>query len=590
MTNYKKFVLIGQGILVIITVLLLTMPGQSVDRLYVNATIYTMDDSGTVADAIAVSGGSIVGVGTMDELQERFSPKEVVDLEGKTVLPGFIDAHAHLLSLGFARMTLDLVGSPSESHIASLVQEHVASSAPGGWIRGRGWDQNLWTSKRFPTHRVLDPVSQDHPVFLERIDGHAGWANARAMEEAGITDKTKDPQGGKIVRDAQGNPTGVFIDAAMDLVTRVIPPPTEEEMERALRIAIGECLQYGITTVHDMGTSRAEIELYKRTIDRGEFPFRVYAAINGPGETWQHFLENGPIVNYGNGRLAVRAIKMYIDGALGSRGAALMEPYSDDPANRGLTLTSGEDLRVVVEQALSKGFQVCTHAIGDRGNTIVLDVYEAAIKERNTSDARLRVEHAQVLFPGDFSRFRALGVIPGMQPTHCTSDMFWAEARLGPARVRGAYAWQSILSTGSIIAGGSDFPVEDPNPLWGIYAAVTRQDHRGIPANAGDVEKHVQRSNDRIDDPTVFDGGWYQSEKMTREQAVRAFTAWAAFSGFQDQSIGSLEEGKMADFIVLSRDVFKVEPMDLLTTVVEQTFLGGEQVYHIDNSLKKTVP
>ena len=570
------------------TLLFLEMPDQTADTLYFNANVYAMDADGTRAEAIAVKGERILGVGTTEELQKRFTVKESVDLEGKTILPGFIDAHAHLLSLGFSRMTLDLVGTSSEVQVAALIQEQVNRSSPEQWIRGRGWDQNLWPSKRFPTYEVLDRVSGDHPVYLERIDGHAAWVNVRAMELAGITDKTEDPPGGKIIRDARGNPTGVFIDAAMGLVTRSMPPASEKELEQALSIAVKECLQYGITCVHDMGAGLAEIQLYQRMIDRGEFPFRVVVAIDGPGETWEHFLANGPIHDYGEGRLSVRAIKMYIDGALGSRGAALVEPYSDDPTNRGLTLTTEDDLKKVVDQALSRGFQVCTHAIGDRGNTIVLDAYESALKANKEGDHRLRLEHVQVLFPGDIPRFRQLGVIPSMQPTHCTSDMFWAEARLGPSRVRWAYAWQSILSTGVMIAGGSDFPVENPNPLLGLYAAITRQDQRGVPANAGEVKKYFQLSKEGIQDPAAFEGGWYHKEKMTREQAVRAFTSWAAFAGFQEKSVGSLEEGKLADFIVLSDDVLTINPQEILTAVVERTVLAGKEVYRRAGGLGTT--
>ena len=570
------------------TLLFLEMPDQTADTLYFNANVYAMDADGTRAEAIAVKGERILGVGTTEELQKRFTVKESVDLGGKTILPGFIDAHAHLLSLGFSRMTLDLVGTSSEVQVAAMVQEQVNRSSPEQWIRGRGWDQNLWPSKRFPTYEVLDRVSGDHPVYLERIDGHAAWVNVRAMELAGITDKTEDPPGGKIIRDALGNPTGVFIDAAMGLVTRSMPPASEKELEQALSIAVKECLQYGITSVHDMGAGLAEIQLYQRMIDRGEFPFRVVVAIDGPGETWEHFLANGPIHDYGEGRLSVRAIKMYIDGALGSRGAALVEPYSDDPTNRGLTLTTEDDLKKVVDQALSRGFQVCTHAIGDRGNTIVLDAYESALKANKEGDHRLRLEHVQVLFPGDIPRFRRLGVIPSMQPTHCTSDMFWAEARLGPSRVRWAYAWQSILSTGVMIAGGSDFPVENPNPLLGLYAAITRQDQRGVPANAGEVKKYFQLSKEGIQDPAAFEGGWYHKEKMTREQAVRAFTSWAAFAGFQEKSVGSLEEGKLADFIVLSDDVLTINSQEILTAVVERTVLAGKEVYRRAGGLGTT--
>jgi predicted amidohydrolase YtcJ len=578
MHSQLKFFLVFLLFTALFTVLFFSMLDQSVDALYLNGNVYTVDAKNSRVEAFAIKEGKIVATGSTTAMRGRFTAGNIVDLEGKTVVPGFIDSHAHFLSLGFARLTLDLSGVASTAEIAERVRRQALRSQPGQWIRGRGWDQNLWPTKSFPTHRILDGVAPEHPVYLERVDGHAIWVNARAMEIAGVTRETKDPEGGRIVRDERGHPTGIFIDEAIQFVARHLPPPTESEVDEALRIASQECLSYGITTVHDMGVGLSELSHYIRAIDAGRFPLRVYAAIDGPGETWEHYLQRGPLIQYGD-RLTVRAIKVYLDGALGSRGAALIEPYSDDPTNRGLTLISEEELQRIVEQALDHKFQVCTHAIGDRANNIVLNVYERATRKKNVRDHRLRVEHAQVLFPGDIPRFRQIGVLPSMQPTHCTSDMYWAEARLGPTRVRGAYAWASLLFTGTIIPSGSDFPVENPNPLWGIYAAITRQDHRGLPRTAEDVRKYFQVSKEGIVDPTAFEGGWYVGERMTREQALRSFTIWGAYAAFQEHLVGSLEAGKWADFVILSHDIMNVAPPELLTTRVERTYIAGVEVY-----------
>jgi predicted amidohydrolase YtcJ len=571
---------------ILATFLYFQLVPQPVDVLYVGARVYTVDKANTVVDGIATRGDRIVAVGSAADMVKELKPKRVVDLAGKTVVPGLIDAHVHLLSLGVARLTLDLVGTKSEDRVADLVRERVGASEPGQWIRGRGWDQNEWRSRQFPSHEILDRVAPNNPVYLMRVDGHAAWVNKKALEIAGITSKTPDPDGGRFLRDARGNPTGVLIDNAMEVVGKFLPPPSDKEMEEAIGRAVQECLSYGLTCVHEMGVEEEGIETYKRLIDAGNFPFRVYAALSAPGETWEKYVEpdssgsrQGPLIGYGGSRLWVRAIKLYIDGALGSRGAALIEPYSDEPDNRGLTVMSEGDLRKAVDEALANGFQVCTRAIGDRGNNIVLNIYEAALQAHAAKDPRLRIEHAQVLAPNDIPRFHELGVIPSMQPTHCTSDMYWAEARLGPTRVRGAYAWRSLLNTGVIIPGGSDFPVESPNPLFGIYAAITRQDHQGKPRNADDVRAFFQLSAEGITDTSAFDGGWYASQKMTREEALRAFTAWAAYAGFQEDLLGSLERGKLADFVVLSKDIMTVPPLEILNTTVERTILGGSEVY-----------
>jgi hypothetical protein len=553
---------------------------ETADTLYVNGIVYTMDGGSSVAGAIAVRGDRIVGVGDQKELADRFESRAIIDLGGKAVFPGFIDAHAHFLSLGIARITVDLVGTRSEQDVARHVRQRAEQVGEGVWIRGRGWDQNDWPVKRFPNHSVLDRVAPKNPVYLTRVDGHAAWVNQVALDIAGVTKETPDPYGGKIIRDASGNPTGVLIDSAKALVSDMLPPLSEQEGDEAMEKAINECLRYGLTTVHDMGVDTADIQLYKKFIDAGKFPMRIYAAIGGAvGEPWNYFLESGPLTGYGNHRLSIRALKLYVDGALGSRGAALIDPYTDDPGNRGLTLTSEEDLQKAVDEALKGGFQVCTHAIGDRGNNIILNVYERALGRNPQDDHRLRVEHAQVVAPDDIPRFKQMGVVPSMQPTHCTSDMYWAEARLGSKRVRGAYAWRSLLETGVLIPGGSDFPVEDPNPLLGIYAGITRQDLNGLPRDADDVRKYFELAPEGLTDRAAFDGGWYVGERMTREEAIRSFTSWAAWAGFEEKLKGSLEEGKLADFVVLSADIMKIPANEIPRAGVEITVVGGKQVY-----------
>jgi predicted amidohydrolase YtcJ len=554
---------------------------QQADTLYVNGMIYTMDGGNSVADAIAVRGDRFVGVGSRTELEDRIKAKHVVDLEGRAVFPGLIDAHGHVISLGIARMTVDLVGATSEAEAIGRVRARVNQSAPGTWIRGRGWDQNDWPSKRFPHHALLDRVAPGNPVYLIRVDGHAAWVNKAALDAAGITRETADPPGGKIIRDAAGNPTGVLIDEAKSLVTSILPPPSIQEKEEALERAIRECLRYGITSVHDMGVDMEELNLYRRFADEGRLGIRVYACIGGIGETWEQFRQIGPVIGYGDHRLTIRALKLYIDGALGSRGAALIEPYSDDPDNRGLTVIAEEDLRKAIRQALQAGFQVCTHAIGDRGNNIVLNAYEEGLREFPRDDHRFRIEHAQILSLDDIPRFKKLGVLPSMQETHCTSDMYWAEARLGSKRMKGAYAWRSLRETGVVIPGGSDFPVEHPNPLYGIYAGVTRQDHTGIPRNADDVRRGFQLSSTGIADPSVFENGWYASQKLTREEALRSFTSWAAWAAFEEKDKGSIEEGKLADFIVLSADIMTVPAQEILRTEVVKTIVGGKEAFSL---------
>ncbi|MFI5174544.1 MAG: amidohydrolase [Terriglobia bacterium] len=537
------------------------------DTVLLNGNIYTMNPRIPHAQAIAIRGDRIVFVGTTEGAARFKGPKsKVLDLDGKTVVPGFIDAHGHFIGLGESLQRLSFVDTRGYDEIIRMVKQKVMESPRGEWVLGRGWDQTRWPVKDFPNHRDLSAVSPETPVWLTRVDGHAGLANAQAMEIAGITRQTPDPPGGKIVRDEKtGEPTGVFIDNAMSLVGRQIPPLTRDQIKRAALLAVQKCLADGLTEVHDAGVGRETIEVYKDLIDEGRFDFRIYAMIMAAGSptnspaasTLDSYLKAGPLIGYGENRLTVRSIKMIADGALGSRGAALLEPYSDDPKNSGWMVTPQETLYAWAKKATDGGFQVNTHAIGDRANRAWLDVV-TRLEEANpkVKELRLRDEHAQILALNDLPRLASLQVIPSMQPTHCTSDMRWAEQRLGPERIKGAYAWRSLLKTGVHIAAGSDFPVEDPNPLWGFYAAVTRQDQGGWPP-----------------------GGWFPQERMSREEALRSFTLDAAFAAFEENIKGSLEDGKLADLVVLSHDIMKIEPQLILRTEVEKTFLGGKLVY-----------
>jgi hypothetical protein len=534
---------------------------KSADLLLVNGRVYTLDDHGQLAEAMAISNGRIVAVGSSASIQESFTPAQVIDLHGLPVYPGFIDAHGHMEGLGSSLMNVDLRGASSLDEIRRRIAEEKARKKPGQWIRGRGWDQNLWPSKAFPTHEDIDAAAGDIPVYLVRVDGHAVLVNQAVLNLAGITKMTPEPPGGKILRHRNGEPTGVFVDNAIEMLAQVLPPPSVEDREEALEKAAAQCVSDGLTEVHDMGVDFDGLALYKQLFSGGKIPLRIYAVIEGPGKAWEEYQKSGPEINTFDGLLTVRAIKLYADGALGSRGAALIEPYSDDPGNRGLTLTSSSDLKQIATSAAQKGFQVCVHAIGDRANSIVLEVYRDVFNSLHIKglDYRFRVEHAQILEQSDIPRFHELGVIPSMQPTHCTSDMGWAEERLGPKRVAGAYAWQSLLKTGVVIPAGSDFPVENPNPLWGFYAAVTRQDQRGLP-----------------------EGGWHPEERMTREQALRSFTLWGAYAAFQESQKGSIEPGKWADLVVLSDDIMTIEPRNILDASVEMTMVNGRMVYRSD--------
>lgn len=561
MKNKSNTILSLVAILVIVASVLLVMnTRQEASLIMINGRFYTLTESQPSVEAVAIRGDRIVAIGGTDEILKRFKADRKIDLQGRPAYPGFIDAHAHLEGLGSAILNLDLTGTRSIEEIQGRVRERIALSSPGALILGRGWDQNLWSDKTFPTSAPLDSIAPRNPVVLMRIDGHAVWVNGKMMDLIEISQSTS-VQGGRIVRDKAGKATGVFVDNAVEFVTRAIPAPTREERKQRIQHALRECTRVGLTSIHDMGVDLEGIELFKELITSGNFPLRVYAAIDGLGTTWETYLSRGPEIGFEE-KLTVRAIKLYADGAMGSRGAALIEPYSDDPGNRGLTVTSEGEMATVTDQALKGGFQVCIHAIGDRGNHIALNVYENRIKlfgERSL-DHRFRVEHAQILDPLDIPRFAQLNVIPSMQPTHCTSDMYWIEHRLGEKRLAGAYAWRSLLDHGSIIAAGSDFPVESNNPILGFYAAVTRQDLSGWP-----------------------DDGWMAGQKMTREEALKSFTMWAAYAGFEEHLKGSLEPGKLADITVLTNDIMTIPVAEIPDASVYLTLLGGEISFAADS-------
>ena len=527
------------------------------DLIVTNARIYTVDDSRPVVSAMAVRNGRVAFTGSVREAMAlKGTNTRVVDLKGRTIIPGMVDAHAHLLGLGQSLRMVNLVGAKSYDEVIARVVAQSKGVAAGKWIIGRGWDQNQWGDTRFPTHDALTRALPNNPVYLERIDGHAQLANAAAMKAAGITAATKDPSGGRLERTASGEPSGVFVDNATELVSRVIPPTTREEDRLAIKGAIAESQRWGLVGLHDAGESRGTIDLVEDMARAGEIPFRLYMMIGDDSAAVAHYLARGPQSALYDNHLWIRAIKLYADGALGSRGAALLEPYSDDAKNNGLLLTPPAHLKDVATRALRAGFQVNTHAIGDRGNRIVLDAYEGALKAVPTADHRFRIEHAQIINHDDIPRFAELGVIPSMQAVHQTSDMYWAGARLGPTRLLGAYPWRSLLNTGIVVPNGSDAPVESINPLFSFHSAVSRQDADNWPA-----------------------GGWFPEQKMTREEALKSMTIWPAFAAFQEATMGSLTPGKLADFVVLDRDIMTVADRDILGTAILATYIGGKAVY-----------
>ena len=530
------------------------------DLVLKNAVVHTVDAKRPRAEAVAVRASRIVAVGANAEVLALVGPKtRVLDLAGRTVVPGFDDSHAHFAGIGFARLDVDLVGTRSYAEVVERVAKAVRTRRPGEWIRGRGWHEEKWsaptsgTVRGFPTHAALSAISPENPVVLERADGHAVLANARAMASRGITRRTAVPEGGEIIHDAKGEPTGVFVDNAEGLVTPA--ERTEPEVRRALGLAMDECLAKGVTSLTDAGAPVGMIALYKEAAATGKLRTRLYVMASGL-ETMRAI--GRPEVGLGGGMLTVRTVKLYADGALGSRGAALLEPYADDADNLGLIRTPSEDMLEAARFALAHGFQVGTHAIGDRANRIVLDVYERALAEHpEAKDPRFRVEHAQILAASDIPRFGRLGVLAAMQGIHCPSDRPWAPRRLGDARVaEGGYVWRKLLDAGARILNGTDAPVEDVSPIQNFHATVTRQDADGRPP-----------------------GGFDPDQRLTRVEALRTMTLDAAYGSFAEKEKGSIEVGKLADLVVLSQDILAVSDDALMKTEVVATIVGGKLLY-----------
>ena len=527
--------------------------------------IHTQDPAHPQVTAIVWNaGGRIVATGDARELRRRYPEAEHVDAGDATVIPGLIDAHAHVMELGYALLRADLSGAASVEEVVQRLQAFAATAPADAWLVGWGWDQNLWESKAFPSAADLDAAFPDRPVWLSRIDGHAAWANTAAMRAAEAVagarrlDGDWQPDGGRIER-REGRATGVFVDAAMRLVERAMPPPAAAWRARALEQALATAVANGLTGVHDMGVSRADLALMRRFADEGRLPLRISAYADGDREALADLCARGQYRHPG-GRLQMKGVKLFMDGALGSRGAALLADYSDEPGNRGLLVTDPAAYGAAVIRARDCGVQVATHAIGDRGNRIVLDTYQQALAGRGAAaDHRWRVEHAQVVAPEDIPRFAGLRLVASMQPTHATSDMPWAGERLGEARLAGAYAWRRFLDLGVPLALGSDFPVEQVDPRLGLLAAVTRQDRQGHPP-----------------------GGWLPGQRLTVAEALRGFTVDAARAAHDESRVGRLAPGLRADFVLLDRDPLAIPASELDQLEVRATWVDGHPVHTAD--------
>ncbi len=524
-----------------------------------NANGYTLDSKGKLLRFASLAfddKGRILAVGSAAQTRAKAPHAKHIDLRGKTVLPGLIDAHGHVFGLGEQFIQLNLTGTASLGDALAATRTYAAANPQLTWLRGRGWNQEIWKLGRFPTAAELDGAVADRPVWLERVDGHASWANSRALQLAGITRDTPDPAGGKIVRDANGDATGLFIDAAQALVLKVMPRQSQAESRAFLDRALQEIAAVGLTSVHDAGVGVAEDALYREYADAGKLSVRVYGMIGDTGADFDQLAKAGPLKDYASGSYVLRAVKLYSDGALGSRGAALLAPYSDEPKSHGLLFNTDADIGAKMDKAIKRGYQVNVHAIGDAGNRQILERYQQLLKDPTSRGQRHRMEHAQVVDLADIARFKTIGIVPSMQPTHATSDMNMAEQRVGPQRIKGAYAWRTFLKQGSRIACGSDFPIESPNPFFGIHAAVTRQDAAGLPVN-----------------------GWHPDQAMTLTEALRCFTLDAAWAGHQEKDLGTLEKGKWADFVVVDRDLFAIPAKDIHAIKVEQTWVAGRPVF-----------
>ena len=555
-------------LLIVVSVLFLsiaprTLPVDPADLVFKNGNVYTANDAAPHAQAIAVKGDRIVFVGS-DSAAQQFVGKStrVVDLHGNTVMPGFVDAHQHLSGVGFREMTLNLEGTTSLEDFLAKVKARVDQAKPGEWVTGRGWIETHWQPPVFPTRADLDRVAPNNPVILGRADGHGAVANSAAFKLAGVDKNTPNPFGGEISKDKEtGEPNGMLLDAAQGLVRRKVPPTSAADAERAVVVGAKRDVELGWTQIQDAGGSYDDIAIFKKLYGTGEVKLRIYKAVYGPGPNANRLLSEGPILGEFQNRLTVRTIKVVSDGALGSRGAALLAPYSDKPDTSGFLTVKAEELRPMLVEALRKGIQVETHAIGDKANRFILDEYERALNEvsaaqRKISAPRWRVEHSQIVNPADIPRFAKLGIIPSMQPSHAIGDLFFAPSRLGLDRLAGAYAWQSFIKSGVVVPGGSDAPVERGEPMIEFYAAVARKDPKGFSSD-----------------------GWHPEEAVTREQALKMFTIWPAYAAFEEKLRGTIETGKLADLTILSADIMTIPELDILKTRCVMTVINGEIVF-----------
>src|SRR5438874_890374 len=532
---------------------------QDVDLVLANGNIYTEHDKQPKAEAIAVKGDRIVFVGSNEDAK-KFHAAKVIDLRRHTLVPGLTDSHCHIFGIGEREMRLNLEGTNTLGDFLNKVKARVAQTSIGKWITGRGWIETFWKPSKFPTRQDLDKIAPDNPVFFTRADGHASVANSAALRIAKIDRNTPDPCGGQILKNS-GEPNGMLLNNAQELVSRNIPKPTEAEREEALLRGINREIGLGWCEIQNAGSDSEDIDLLRKDFEAGKIKIRFINAVYGPGKDAQNFLREGATINAFDHHFTQRTIKVIFDGALGSRGAALLKPYADAPDTSGYLTEKPEELKPMFEEALRSGIQVETHAIGDRANRLILDLYEQAFKAvppnaRKIREPRWRVEHAQIVDPVDIPRFAKLGVIPSMQPSHAISDLFFALSRLGIDRLAAAYAWQSFLKSGAIICGGSDAPVERGEPMIEFYAAVARKSIKG---ESGE--------------------GWHPEQAVSREEALKMFTTWPAFAAFEEKDKGSIEVGKLADFTVLSQDIMKIPEPEILKTRSEATIIGGEVVY-----------
>jgi predicted amidohydrolase YtcJ len=536
--------------------LALALPAGAATRLE-NARIVTMDPARPYAEAMVFdAGGAILAVGDREALRAAHPQASALDANHAVVVPGLIDAHGHVLGHGQSLMRANLVGARSRDEIIERLRAFARDLPAHAWLLGRGWDQNLWPERDFPSAADLDAAFPDRPVWLERIDGHASWGNSAALRKLDRSlDGDWQVEGGEILR-RNGKATGVFIDSAASLIEALVPPADDDQLRRALERSVQALVAAGITGVHDAGVSEPTLDLLRAMADEGALPLRIQAWADGDGSALAARCRDGGPYAHPSGRLGMRTVKLYSDGALGSRGALLLADYSDAPGQRGLPVTAAEDLRRAMTKARDCGLQVATHAIGDAGNRLVLDLYAEVLGAAAGSDHRWRIEHAQIVSLEDIPRFRQLGLIASMQPTHATSDMGWAEQRVGALRIVGGYAWRSFRDAGVRLALGSDFPVEQIDPLAGLYAAITRQDAAGKPT-----------------------GGWQPQEKLTAYEALRGFTLDAAYAAFDEHRLGSLASGKRADFVLLDHSPLHDPAGQLLSTAVIATWVNGKPVY-----------